>query len=80
VNSPDTEHQQPGHGVDCPPETGFEHIDLAVAELSGLPDAPLAEHGERLARAHAALNEALSSHLAPPEYGGSHDQDNPARP
>ncbi|MET1004583.1 MAG: hypothetical protein ABWX96_03490 [Propionibacteriaceae bacterium] len=43
------------------PETGVPAVDQAVASLAELDEAPLAEHHDRLASAHAALHDALSS-------------------
>lgn len=64
---------------DDPPRTGVPQVDEAVADLSELANAPLAEHHDRLARAHAALSAALSSPgTSPTEVAGG--RDDPARP
>jgi hypothetical protein len=54
-------------------------VDAAVADLADLTIAPLSEHHDRLARAHAALNEALTASDVDgaKEPGG---RDDPARP
>ena len=41
------------------PSTGDPAIDDALRGLRDLPSVPLAEHSERLARAHEALHAAL---------------------
>lgn len=41
------------------PVTGHPAVDAALAALADLDSAPLAEHHDRLTRAHAALHEAL---------------------
>jgi hypothetical protein len=59
VNTP-----QEGVAVDEPddaavPSTGDLTIDEALQSLQDLPSTPLAEHHDRLARAHEALHIAL---------------------
>ena len=44
-----------------PSPTGVREVDDAMAQLSGLDDAPLSEHHEQLQRVHAALQDALDS-------------------
>ncbi len=44
-----------------PPQTGIPEIDDALAALSTLPAGSLAEHQDRLTKAHAVLHEALNS-------------------
>jgi hypothetical protein len=41
------------------PQTGNAAVDDALLELAALAQAPLAEHHDRLARAHEVLQEAL---------------------
>ena len=41
------------------PSTGDPTIDDALQDLHDLPSTPLAEHHDRLARAHEALHVAL---------------------
>ena len=53
-----------GAAVDDPsaaamPSTGDPTIDDALQDLHDLPSTPLAEHHDRLARAHEALHVAL---------------------
>lgn len=57
-----------GHrGSDDPSSTGVRLVDDAMARLTGLDEAPLSEHHERLQQAHAALQDALDSdHPTPP--------------
>ena len=45
--------------VTSPPQTGHAAIDDALRELADLASAPLADHHDRLANAHEALDEAL---------------------
>jgi len=42
-----------------PPQTGTDAVDDALLGLAELASAPLAEHHDRLARAHKELQEAL---------------------
>jgi hypothetical protein len=42
-----------------PPPTGHPAVDDALRELADLGSAPLADHHDRLAKAHEALHEAL---------------------
>jgi hypothetical protein len=42
-----------------PPQTGNDAVDDALLGLADLESAPLAEHHDRLARAHKELQEAL---------------------
>jgi hypothetical protein len=42
-----------------PPPTGQPAVDDALRELADLGSAPLADHHDRLAKAHEALHEAL---------------------
>ncbi|OYO09599.1 hypothetical protein CGZ94_18240 [Enemella evansiae] len=42
------------------PRTGHDQVDGVLAELDGLADQPVAEHHDRLARAHEALHGVLS--------------------
>ena len=42
-----------------PPRTGHAAVDDALHELADLESAPLADHHDRLAKAHEALHEAL---------------------
>ena len=42
-----------------PPRTGHAAVDDALHELADLESAPLADHLDRLAKAHEALHEAL---------------------
>ena len=42
-----------------PPQTGNADVDDALLGLADLAHAPLAEHHDRLAKAHEALQEAL---------------------
>lgn len=44
---------------DRPPETGDGAIDQALQELVALPETPLDEHHDRLARVHEVLHGAL---------------------
>ena len=50
-----------GSGADrsSPPQTGNAAVDDALLGLADLASAPLAEHHDRLAKAHEALQEAL---------------------
>jgi hypothetical protein len=41
------------------PVTGHPEVDAALAGLADLDSAPLAEHHDRLTRAHAALHDTL---------------------
>ena len=41
------------------PVTGHPEVDAALAGLADLESAPLAEHHDRLTRAHTALHDAL---------------------
>ncbi|MFL6043912.1 MAG: hypothetical protein ACJ72M_02215 [Propionibacteriaceae bacterium] len=57
---------EPGHNqpedLDLPsssPQTGHPAVDDALAGLADLESAPLAEHHDRLAKAHEVLQEAL---------------------
>jgi hypothetical protein len=45
--------------VTSPPLTGNATIDDALLGLADLASAPLADHHDRLAKAHEALHEAL---------------------
>jgi hypothetical protein len=49
---------EPGPGTN-PLQTGHTQIDHALRELTDLASAPLADHHDRLAEAHEALDEAL---------------------
>lgn len=42
-----------------PPQTGDAEVDAALSELTDLPERPLAEHHDRLARVHEVLHGAL---------------------
>ena len=42
-----------------PPRTGNDAVDDALSRLSDLASAPLADHHDRLAKAHRDLQEAL---------------------
>ena len=42
-----------------PPQTGNDAVDDALLGLADLAPAPLAEHHDRLAKAHKELQEAL---------------------
>jgi hypothetical protein len=42
-----------------PPQTGHPSVDDALLELSDLASTPLAEHHDRLAKAHEVLRETL---------------------
>lgn len=42
-----------------PPRTGHAAVDDALDELADLGSAPLADHHDRLAKAHETLHEAL---------------------
>ena len=42
-----------------PPQTGNDAVDDALLGLADLASAPLAEHHDRLAKAHKELQEAL---------------------
>jgi hypothetical protein len=42
-----------------PPQTGNDAVDDALVGLADLASAPLAEHHDRLAKAHKDLQEAL---------------------
>jgi hypothetical protein len=42
-----------------PPQTGHDQIDGALSDVADLPSAPLADHHDRLAKAHEVLDEAL---------------------
>jgi hypothetical protein len=42
-----------------PPQTGNPAVDHALAGLADLASAPVADHHDRLAQAHAVLHEAL---------------------
>ena len=55
-----------------PPQTGNPAIDDTLAGLAELASAPVADHHDRLAQAHAVLHEALD----PPDE----DQFNQAEP
>lgn len=48
----------PHSGTSLPP-TGHPAVDDALRELADLGSAPLADHHDRLAKAHEALHEAL---------------------
>jgi hypothetical protein len=54
--------------VTSPPLTGNATIDDALLGLADLASAPLADHHDRLAKAHEALHEALD----PPEDQSEH--------
>lgn len=49
----------PGTAVG-PPTTGEPAVDQPLADLTGLTGAPLADHHDRLTRAHASLHQALN--------------------
>jgi hypothetical protein len=55
-----------------PLQTGNPAVDDALAGLADLASAPVADHHDRLAQAHAVLHEALD----PPDE----DQSNQAEP
>jgi hypothetical protein len=64
-----TDPADPGaqRGFADPSSTGVRVVDDAMAQLTGLDEAPLSEHHERLQQAHAALQDALDSdHPTPP--------------
>ena len=50
---------------DVPPHTGDAEVDAALQELTDLPQQPLAEHHDRLARVHEVLHGALDRGDAP---------------
>ena len=57
---------EPGHNQpedpdlpSSPPQTGYPAVDDALVGLADLESAPLAEHHDRLAKAHEVLQEAL---------------------
>jgi len=57
---------EPGHNQpqdadlpSSPPQTEHPAVDDALAGLADLGSAPLAEHHDRLAKAHEVLQEAL---------------------
>ncbi|HJY43909.1 MAG TPA: hypothetical protein VJ301_04770 [Propionibacteriaceae bacterium] len=49
---------EPDPGIN-PPQTGHAQIDDALRELADLASAPLADHHDRLAKAHEVVDEAL---------------------
>jgi hypothetical protein len=49
---------EPDPGIN-PPQTGHAQIDDALHGLADLPSAPLADHHDRLAKAHEVVDEAL---------------------
>jgi len=49
---------EPGPGIN-PPQTGHAQIDDALRGLNDLDSAPLADHHDRLAKAHEVVDEAL---------------------
>jgi hypothetical protein len=51
------------------PSTGDPAIDEALQTLHDLPSTPLAEHHDRLARAHEALHVALERSSDEPNLG-----------
>ena len=51
------------------PSTGNPTIDEALQGLQDLPSKPLAEHHDRLARAHEALHVALERSGNEPDSG-----------
>lgn len=50
---------------DGPPRTGDAEVDAALQQLADLPQRPLAEHHDRLARVHEVLHGALDRRDAP---------------
>ena len=50
--------QEPHPGIN-PPQTGHAQIDDALRGLADLASAPLADHHDRLAKAHEVLDDAL---------------------
>ena len=49
---------EPDPGIN-PPQTGHAQIDDALRGLADLDSAPLADHHDRLAKAHEVVDEAL---------------------
>jgi hypothetical protein len=49
---------EPGPGT-SPPQTGHAQIDDALRGLADLASAPVADHHDRLAKAHEVVDEAL---------------------
>lgn len=49
---------EPDPGIN-PPQTGHAQIDDALRGLADLASAPLADHHDRLAKAHEVVDEAL---------------------
>jgi hypothetical protein len=56
-------------GQPAAPATGVPAIDDALQSLPGLQSTPLAEHHDRLARAHEALHVALERSGEEPDSG-----------
>ena len=52
-----------------PPQTSNDAVDDALLGLADLASAPLAEHHDRLARAHKGLQEALDREDDGPDDG-----------
>ena len=53
---------QPYHGpVNKPPHTGFPALDEACAAVADLSAVPVAQHADRLTRAHEAVSAALAN-------------------
>jgi hypothetical protein len=52
-----------------PPPTGHPAVDHALRELADLGSAPLADHHDRLAKAHEVLQEALDRPDNQPDDG-----------
>lgn len=69
----DDESTQPTPAVPPAPQTGHEQVDAVLTELDGLADQPVADHHDRLARAHEALHGVLSdeSDAADPGQGSA---------
>jgi hypothetical protein len=59
-----------------PPRTGHAAVDDALHELADLGSAPLADHHDRLAKAHEALHEALDR----PDNQGDDNQGDDGKP
>jgi len=54
-----------------PPRTGNDAVDDALLGLADLASAPLAEHHDRLAKAHKELQEALDREDDSPADGAT---------
>lgn len=62
---------QAGPVVPPAPETGHDRVDPVLTELEGLDDQPVADHHDRLARAHEALHGVLFDQSDPADHGGA---------